>query len=91
MGAEAGTRLNLDGLRPCALAATALRMSVKPKVAIASKSECLVRGAEVGFEVSNGGIVPRRLMVDLFLDCMDCIILVRIEVELFMAELFYSD
>ncbi len=32
-------------------------MSVKPRVAIASKSECLVRGAEVGFEVSNGGIV----------------------------------
>ncbi len=48
-------------------------MSVKPRVAIASKSECLVRGAEVGFEVSNGGIVPRRLVVELFLNCMDCI------------------
>ncbi len=48
-------------------------MSVKPRVAIASKSECLVRGAEVGFEVSNGGIVPRPLVVELFLNCMDCI------------------
>ena len=48
-------------------------MSVKPRVAIASKSECLVRGAEVGVEVSNGGIVPRRLVVELFLNCMDCI------------------
>ncbi|PYK19214.1 MAG: hypothetical protein DME55_05165 [Verrucomicrobia bacterium] len=42
-------------------------------MAIASKSECLVRGAEVGFEVSNGGIVPRRLVVELFLDCLVCI------------------
>src|SRR5437867_5253790 len=48
-------------------------MNVKPRVAIASKSECLVRGAEVGFEVSNGGIVPRRLVVELSLNCMDCI------------------
>src|SRR5439155_11015184 len=48
-------------------------MSVKPRVAIASKSECLVRGAEVGFEVSNGGIVLRRLVVELSLNCMDCI------------------
>ena len=48
-------------------------MSVKPRVAIASKSECLVRGAEVGVEVSNGGIVPRRLVVELFLNYMDCI------------------
>ncbi len=40
---------------------------------MASKSECLVRGAKVGFEVSNGGIVPRRLVVELFLDCLVCI------------------
>ncbi len=54
-------------------AATGLKMSVKPRVAIASKSECLVRGAEVGFEVSNGGVVPRWLVIELFIDCMDCI------------------
>ena len=62
-------------------------MSVKPTVAIASKSECLTRGANVRFEVSNRGVVPRPLVIELFIDC---IILVRIEVELFMAELFYS-
>jgi hypothetical protein len=39
-------------------------MSVKPRVAIVSKSECL----------------------ELLLDCMDCMVLVRIEVELFMAD-----
>jgi hypothetical protein len=57
-------------------------MSVKPRVAIASKSECLMRGAEAGFEVSSGSVAPHRLVVDLFIDCM---VLVRVEVELFMV------
>ena len=37
------------------------------------------------FEVSNRGVVPRPLVVELFIDCIDCIVSVRIE-----AELFYS-
>jgi hypothetical protein len=61
-------------------------MSVKPRAAIARKSECLVRSAELEFEVSNGGIVPRRLLVKLLMDCMGCIVLVRFEVELFMTD-----
>ena len=59
-------------------------MSVKPRVALASKSECLARGADVRLEVSNGGVVPRRLVVELFIDCMDCIVLVRVEVKLLL-------
>jgi hypothetical protein len=37
----------------------------------------------VGFEVSNGGVVPPRLVIELFIDC---IVLVRVEVELFMDD-----
>jgi hypothetical protein len=53
IASEAGTRSNLDGLRPCASglcasAAARLKLNVKPRVAIASKSECLMRGAEGG-------------------------------------------
>ena len=83
IASEAGTRSNLEGLTPCAWAIAWLNMSVKPRVAIASKSECLTRGAEVGFEVSNGGVAQHRLVVVLFIDC---IVLVRIEVELFMVD-----
>jgi hypothetical protein len=82
IASEAGTRSNLDGLRSCASAATRLNTNVKQRVAIASKCERLTRGADVGFGVSNGGVVPRRLVVGLFIDCM---VLVRIEVELFMV------
>jgi hypothetical protein len=41
-----------------------------------------MRGAEAGFEVSSGSVAPHRLVVDLFIDCM---VLVRVEVELFMV------
>ena len=58
-------------------------MSVKPTVAIASKSECFPRGDDVRFEFSNRGELPRRLVVELF---VDCIVLVRIEVRLFVAD-----
>jgi hypothetical protein len=37
----------------------------------------------VRLEVSNAGVVPRRLVVELF---VGCIVLVKIEVELFMAD-----
>ena len=87
---SAGVAPDASNTSGSAEAATGLNMNAKPRVAIASKRECLMRGAEVRFEVSNGGVVPRWLVVELLLDCMDCIILVRIEVELFMAELFYS-
>jgi hypothetical protein len=66
-----------------AKAATGLKMSVKPKMAIASESESLTRGTEVGLEVSNGGVIPPRLVEELFIDC---IVLVRFEVELFVAD-----
>jgi hypothetical protein len=55
-------------------------MSVKPRVAIAGKSECLTRAANVRFEVSNGGVVPRRLVIELFIDCVVCIGLFDVEV-----------
>jgi len=45
-------------------------MSVKPRVAIASKSECFPRGADVRFEVSNRGALPRPLVEELFIDCI---------------------
>jgi len=61
-------------------------MNVKPRVAIASKSEWLVRSADVRLEVSKGGVVSRWLVVELFIDCIG---LVRFELELFMTELFY--
>src|SRR2546421_3803143 len=45
-------------------------MSVKPRVAIASRSECLAGGANVRFEASNDGVVPRWLAVELFIVCI---------------------
>jgi len=45
-------------------------MSVKPRVAIARKSECLPQGADVRFEVSNRGALPRPLVEELFIDCI---------------------
>jgi hypothetical protein len=63
-------------------APTGLKIRVKPRVAIAGKSECLTRAANVRFEVSNGGVVPRRLVIELVIDCMDCIVLVDVEVLL---------
>ena len=62
-------------------------MNVKPRAATASKSECVMRDAEVGFELSNGGEVPRRLVVELFTDCVDCIVLVRLVLVRFEVEL----
>ncbi len=54
-------------------------MSVKPRVATTSKSECFVRGANVRFEVSNGGVVPRRLVVELFIDCIILVPTIKVE------------
>jgi hypothetical protein len=98
IASEAGTRLNLDGLRPwvsglCASAAARLNMSVRPRAAIASKSECLVRGADVGFDVAAGGIVPRRLLVELVTDCLVCIGLLDVEVSFsfcFLRRVFFE-
>ena len=54
-------------------AATGFKTSVKPKVAIASKSQWLARDA-------NGSVVLRWLMIELVIDCMDCIVLIDVEV-----------
>ena len=75
---SAGVAPDASNTSGSAEAGTGLRISVKPKAAIASKSEYLIRRAEMGFEVSNGGVVPRRLVVELFIDCVDCIVLVSI-------------
>jgi hypothetical protein len=80
---SAGVTPDASNTCGAAEAAARLNMSVKPRVAIASKSECLVRGVDMGFEVSNRGVVPRRLVVGLFIDG---IVLVRVEVELFMVD-----
>jgi len=53
-----------------AWAAARFNMIVKPRVAIASKSGCLARGADVRFEVSNRGALPRPLVEELFIDCI---------------------
>ena len=45
-------------------------MSVKPRVAIASNDECLTRGPNVRFDVSNDGLIPRRLVLELFIVCI---------------------
>jgi hypothetical protein len=45
-------------------------MSVKPRVAIASNDECLTRGPNVRFDVSNEGLIPRRLVLALFIVCI---------------------
>jgi hypothetical protein len=45
-------------------------MSVKPRVAIASNDECLTRGPNVRFDVSNDGLIPRRLELELFIVCI---------------------
>ena len=45
-------------------------MSVKPRVAIASNDECLTRGPNVRFDVSNDGLLPRRLVLELFIVCI---------------------
>src|SRR5436190_19061746 len=47
-------------------AATGFKTSVKLKLAIASKSQCLARGANVR-------VVPRRLVIELVTDCFVCI------------------
>ena len=49
-------------------------MSVKPRVAIASNDECLTRGPNVRFDVSNDGLVPRRLVLELFVVCIGYLI-----------------
>lgn len=79
IASEAGTKSNSN---LAAWAAARLNMSVRPRVAIASKSECLARDADLRVEVSNRDIVPRGLVIELFLDC---IVLVSMEVELFMV------
>jgi hypothetical protein len=45
-------------------------MSVKPRVAIASNDECLTRDPNVRFDVSNDGLIPRRLVLELFIVCI---------------------
>src|SRR5438552_1023866 len=63
-----------DASKTCgaAEAANGFKTSVKPKLAIASKSQCLARGANVR-------VVPRRLVIEWVIDCMDCIVLVDVE------------
>ena len=64
-----------DASNTCGAAetATGFKTRVKPKLAIVSKSQCLALGANVG-------IVPRRLVIELVIDCMDFIVLVDVEV-----------
>ena len=51
-------------------AVAGLKMSVKPRVAIASNDKCLTRGPNVRFDVSNDGLIPRRLVLELFIVCI---------------------
>src|SRR5206468_8150055 len=72
IASEAGTRSNLDGFRLCA------------------SRPCASAAAWLNMNVKPRVAIAskrRRLVVKLFLDCMDCIVLVRFEVELFMTEL----
>src|SRR5947208_16193410 len=63
-----GAKICLPGGAACK-AATGLKTSVKPKMAIASESKPLTRDAEVGLEVSNGRVIPPRLVEELVIDC----------------------
>ena len=66
---SAGVAPDASNTCEAADAATGFKTSVKPKLAIASKSQCLARGANVR-------VVPRRLVIELVIDCMDCIVLI---------------
>jgi hypothetical protein len=63
---SAGVAPDASNTCGAAEAATGFKTSVKPKLAIASKSQCLARGANVR-------VLPRRLVIELVIDCMDCI------------------
>jgi len=75
---SAGVAPDASNTCGAAEAAPGFKTSVKPKLAIASKSQCLARGANVR-------VVPRRLVIELFIDCVVCIGLFDVEVLLFVS------